>query len=73
MKHLKRSGGAMALELVKCPHCGFEFRMDTKKLMDDGETDVVRSILRFRKRKPICLATVDIVCSECKKMFEHEV
>ena len=73
MKHLKRSGGAMALELVKCPHCGFEFRMDTKKLMDDGETEVVRGIFSSRKRRHICLATVDIVCSECKKTFEHEV
>ena len=73
MKHLKISGGAMVLELVKCPHCGFEFRMDTKKLVDDGETDVVRGIFGSLKRKPILLTTVDIVCSECKKTFEHEV
>ena len=73
MKHLKRSGGAMVLELVKCPHCGFEFRMDTTKLMGDGETDVVRGIFSSRKQNPICLATVDIVCNKCKKTFEHEV
>ena len=59
------------LELVKCPHCGFEFRMDIKKLMDDGETDVVRGI--FSSRKPISLPKVDIVCLECKMTFEHEV
>ena len=61
------------LELVKCPHCGFEFRMDVKKLMDDGETDVVRLIFSSPKRKPMRLATVDIVCRECKKTFEYEV
>ena len=61
------------LELVKCPHCDFEFRMDIKKLMDDGETDVVRGIFSSPKRKPIRSVTVDIVCNECKKTFEHEV
>ena len=63
----------MVLELVKCPHCGFEFRMDTKRLMGDGETDVVRGIFSSKKRKLMRLATVDIVCLECKKTFEHEV
>ena len=73
MKQLMISGGAMALELVKCPHCGFKFRMDIKKLMDDGETDAVRGIFSSKKRKPIRPATVDIVCIKCKKTFEHEV
>ena len=63
----------MVLQLVKCPHCGFKFRMDTIKLMDDGKTVVVRSILKFRKQKPISLPKVDIVCLECKMTFEHEV
>ena len=73
MKHLKISGGAMVLELVKCQHCGFEFRMDIKKLMEDGETEAVRGIFSTKKRKLIRPATVDIVCIKCKKTFEHEV
>jgi predicted Zn-ribbon and HTH transcriptional regulator len=37
IKHLKQSGGNMALELVKCRHCGFEFRTDVEALIEEGE------------------------------------
>ncbi len=32
----------MTLELVKCPHCGNQYRTNVKEIVDDGETDIVR-------------------------------
>ena len=63
----------MALELVKCPYCGFTFKIDTGKLIDDGETNVVRGFFGFLKKKPRRVEKIDIKCHECKKTFEHEV
>ena len=63
----------MALELVKCPNCGYKFRMDLKARVDDGETTVVRSILNFLKPKPRRPETIDIDCPNCRKTFEQRV
>ena len=63
----------MALELGNCPYCGFTFKIDTGKLIDDGKTKVVRGFFGFLKPKPIHVKKIDITCHECKKTFEHEV
>lgn len=63
----------MALELVKCAHCGFKFKIDVKALEKDGETFVWRSFLNFWKPKPRRVKTIDLECPNCKKKFEHEV
>ncbi|VVB87988.1 Uncharacterised protein [uncultured archaeon] len=65
----------MALELVKCPHCGYEFRTDIGEQEKDGETVAVRSILNFWKPKPKRIKTIDIECPNpnCRKTFEYPV
>ena len=63
----------MALELIKCPYCGFTFKIDTGKLVKDGETKVVRGFLGFLKQKPRPVIKIDIKCHECNKTFEHKV
>ena len=63
----------MVLELVKCPNCGYKFRMDLKARVDDGETTAVRGILNFLKPKPRHVETIDIDCPNCNKTFEQRV
>ena len=63
----------MALELVKCPYCGYKFRMDLKARVDDGGGIAVRSILNFLKPKPRRVETIDIDCPNCTKTFEQRV
>lgn len=63
----------MAPELIKCPHCGFRFRTDIGERVKAGETNVVRSIFNFWKKEPVHPRSIDIICPECKKTFEHKV
>lgn len=63
----------MALELVCCKHCGFKFRMDLIKLVNEGRTTVVRSPTDTRKKKPAGSEYIDIQCPKCSKWFEQEV
>lgn len=67
----------MTLELIKCPHCGYKYRTDIEKIVEDGETVVVR--LRFSdvketfRRKIAKSFFIDLTCPNCKKEFEYEV
>ena len=63
----------MALELVKCPHCGYKFRMDLKARVNDGGGIAVRGILNSLKPKPRRVETIDIDCPNCNKTFEQRV
>jgi len=63
----------MALELVKCPNCGYKFRMDLKARVNNGETTAVRCILNFLKPKSRRPETIDIDCPNCNKTFEQRV
>jgi hypothetical protein len=65
----------MALELVKCPHCGYEFKTDIREREKDGNTVAVRSIFNFWKPKTRRTKTIDIECPNpnCKKIFEYQV
>jgi DNA-directed RNA polymerase subunit RPC12/RpoP len=63
----------MALELIQCPYCGYKFRTDIKVLENEGKTTVVRGFFDFLKPKTEAKETVDIVCLNCKKIFEQEV
>ena len=63
----------MALELVKCPYCGFTFNINIDDLIDDGETKVVRGFFGFLRKKPRRVKKIDIECNECQKTFEHKV
>ena len=61
----------MALELVKCRHCGFEFRTDVEALIDEGETTAVRALTGKPETRK--LQTIDLFCPECKRYFKHMV
>lgn len=68
----------MTLELVKCPHCGYRYRTDIEKIVENGETVVVRVFgLSGVKEIPGGKATkslyIDLKCPNCKKEFEWEV
>ncbi len=65
----------MALELVKCPYCGYKFKTDIEERKKDGETFVWRSFLHFLISQPKRVKTIDIECPNpsCKKTFEYPV
>ena len=62
----------MALEKISCSHCGFEFKINLEKQLEEGETTVVRSIMRNKKRIRKVKA-IDIICPKCSKIFEYKV
>jgi len=61
----------MALKLVKCRHCGFEFRTNVEALIDEGETTAVRALTGKPETRK--LQTIDLFCPECKRYFKHTV
>lgn len=67
----------MTSELIKCPFCGYKYRTDVGKIVEDGETVAVRLGFSdiektFRRRAPKSLY-IDLACPNCKKEFEWEV
>ena len=63
----------MALELIKCDHCGYKFRIDVDRVSEDGETVVVRGFIDRWKPKPSSPKTIDLKCPNCNKWFEWEM
>lgn len=67
----------MISELIKCPHCGYKYRTDVGKIIEDGKTVVVRSgfseIKKVFSRKIPTKRYVDLKCPNCTKEFEWEV
>lgn len=65
----------MVLELVKCPHCRYEFKTDIGEREKDGEAIVYRNFLHFLISQPKRVKTIDIDCPNpnCKKTFEYQV
>ncbi|HII00120.1 TPA: hypothetical protein HA351_00210 [Methanosarcinaceae archaeon] len=67
----------MTLELIKCPHCGYKYRTDVEKIVEDGETVAVRlgfsDIKKTFKGKSPIKRYIDLTCPNCKKEFEWEV
>lgn len=53
-------------------HCGFEFKINLEKQLEEGETTVVRSIIKNKKRIRKVKA-IDIICPDCGKTFEYMV
>ena len=60
----------MALELVKCPHCGLKFKTDLQEWKRGGEISIVRRF-GFSKPETRQVGTVDLMCPHCMKIFEH--
>jgi hypothetical protein len=69
----------MSFELVKCPFCGYKYRTDAEKIVEDGETVAVRfgfsDIEKTLRRKAPKKLYIDLICpnADCKKAFEWEV
>jgi len=69
----------MTLELIKCPFCGYKYRTDVDKIVEDGEAVAVLFGLSdvknaFSRKAPKKL-DIDLTCTnaDCKKVFEWEV
>ncbi len=63
----------MALKIIECSHCGFKFKIDMGRLLEDGETTVARSVPGFLKLKTRHVKAIDIKCSKCERMFEYKM
>ena len=62
----------MGLDNVKCPHCGYMYKIDLAKYKHDRETVIAHGL--FRKDDPIMVSSkyIDLKCpnSACRKWFE---
>lgn len=70
----------MTSELVKCPHCGYQYRTNVEKIVEDGETIAVRlgfsDIEKISRRKTAKSFFINLKCPnvpKCGKEFEWEV
>lgn len=61
----------MELELIECVYCHHKFYKNLKKLENDGNAPVIRSV--FAKQKHNSVKYLDIRCPECEKIFEYEM
>ena len=67
----------MTSELVKCHHCGYEYRTNMEKIIEDGETVAVRlgfsDVKETFRKKTAKSLIIDLKCPNCKKEFEWKV
>ncbi len=63
----------MAFEIVECAHCGFKFKIDVGKLLEDGEATAARGIFGFFKPEIKHVKVIDIKCTKCEKIFEYKL
>jgi hypothetical protein len=65
----------MALDTIKCPHCGYMYQMDLAKYKQNRETIFTRGIFGKDKSKLESSNLIDLKCpnSACGKSFEWEV
>jgi len=63
-------------KLVKCPHCGYQYRTDVKKIVEDGKTIVLRIALpdiNKMFRNTVRNISIDLTCPNCTNEFEWQV
>lgn len=63
----------MSIETVKCPNCGYVYRIDVKKVVDDGQTTVVRNIMQGSVYKTGQEESIDLNCPNCDEEFEWQI
>jgi hypothetical protein len=63
----------MALRLIDCTHCGYEFKIDIDKRLEEGETPVARGFLNFTPSEKRHVKAIDIICIKCNKTFEYKL
>jgi predicted Zn finger-like uncharacterized protein len=63
----------MSFEILKCPHCGYVYRIDAEKVLEDGQTTVVREIGQRSLFKPRQEEYIDLTCPNCDEEFEWQI
>jgi endogenous inhibitor of DNA gyrase (YacG/DUF329 family) len=60
----------MNQEIVKCPHCGYEYQIDIEMVAKDGETMFVKGLYGTSKSQLDKEMYIDQKCPKCDKWFE---
>lgn len=63
----------MSLETVKCPYCGYVYRIDVKKVLEDGNTTIVRKSKQVGISKSGRVEYIDLTCPNCGEEFEWQI
>lgn len=63
----------MSLETVKCPYCGYVYRINVEKVVEDGQTTIVRKITQGGVPKPGQEESIDLTCPNCDEEFEWQI
>lgn len=59
-------------ETVKCTCCGYVYRIEVKKAVEDGQTIAIRGP-NEKILKPGKEMRIDLTCPNCGKVFEWQV
>ncbi len=63
----------MTLKTVKCPYCGYVYRIEAEKVAEDGKTPLVRKFGQGGAPKPDREEYIDLVCPKCNRGFEWKI
>ena len=63
----------MSLQTIKCLYCGYVFRVEVKKVLEDGKTTVVRKIKQGGVSKQGQVEYIDLTCPNCGEEFEWQI
>lgn len=63
----------MSLETIKCFYCGYIYRTDVKKVLEDGRTTIVRKPKQASVSRPSKDMYIDLVCPNCGEEFEWQI
>lgn len=62
----------MSLKTIKCPHCGYVYRIDLETVVEDGLAVAVRGTDESIPM-PVSGIKIDLTCPNCGKVFEWPV
>jgi hypothetical protein len=63
----------MSLETLKCPHCGYLYRIDIERVAEDGKIVAVRRLIGRKYDKNGEELRIDQKCPNCNKEFEWRI
>ena len=58
----------MSLKTIKCPHCGYVYKIDLETVVEDGLAVAVRGTDE-RRHEPVSGTKIDLTCPNCGKVF----
>lgn len=61
----------MSLKTIKCPHCGYFYRIDLEAMVERDHTTLVRGTNENCIRLKVEI--IDLTCPNCGKVFEWPV